>query len=69
MSFLLFLNVLFIFPLQTASALKVRTDFSKLLVLSIKLGKRIVCFLHVLNVFAGGKNDIVIWKKGEANSI
>lgn len=65
-SFLLFLDVLFLFPLQIASALKVWIDFSKLLFLSIKLGKRNVCFL---NAFAGGKNDIVTWKNGEANSI
>lgn len=69
MSFLLFHKVLFIFPLQVASTVKVRIDFSKLLFLSTKLGKRNVCFLHVHNVFAGGKNDIVIWKNGEANSI
>lgn len=65
MSFLLFLNVLFIFALQIASAL----NFSKLLFLSIKLGERNVCFLHVPNIFAGGKNDIVVWKNGEVNSM
>lgn len=50
MSFLLFLNVLLIFPLKIASALKVRIDFSKLLFLSMKLGRR--------NVFSPGPQGV-----------